>query len=87
MGCGLACSHNFVPSMLPKWNQNSYFCFRVGKFWSVAPSSGIGNVEAMATAATMMAKAGTPMTVTGWRWGWQQQRRWQPQWAVVMLLN
>ena len=23
--------------MLPTWNQNSYFCFRTGKFWSAAP--------------------------------------------------
>jgi hypothetical protein len=37
MGCGSARSHNFVPSMLPTWNQNSFFCFHAGKFWSAAP--------------------------------------------------
>jgi hypothetical protein len=26
--------------MLPTWNQNSYFCFRAGKFWSAAPNKG-----------------------------------------------
>jgi len=38
-GCGAAGSKNFVPKILPTWNQNSYFCFRAGKFWSAAPSS------------------------------------------------
>ena len=38
MGCGSACSDNFVLSMLPTWNQNFFFRFRAGKFSSAAPN-------------------------------------------------
>jgi hypothetical protein len=39
MGCGSACSDNFVLSILPTWNQNFFFHFRAGKFSSAAPTS------------------------------------------------
>ena len=38
MGCGSACSDNFVLSILPTWNQNFFFRFRAGKFSSAAPT-------------------------------------------------
>ena len=41
MGCGSACSDNFVLSILPTWNQNFFFRFRAGKFSSAAPSIGL----------------------------------------------
>ena len=34
-------SQNFVPSMLHTWNQNFFFFFRAGKFWSAAPNEGL----------------------------------------------
>ena len=80
MGCGSACSDNFVLSILPMWNQNFFFHFRAGKFSSAAPINDVGNCKfdesgrrqgakrATARVARAMVTAMTRQSTVGGRW-------------------